>query len=121
MTVVFCDLVGSTELSGRLDPEELHEIMENYQNAAAEVIRRHGGQIAQFLGDGVLAYFGYPVAHEDDAQRAARSALEIVTAVKYLSSRMPQELHVRVAAHTGLAVVGRLADESNLTIIGETA
>ncbi len=120
MTVVFCDLVGSTELSGQLDPEELHEVIENYQNAAADVVRRHGGQIAQFLGDGLLAYYGYPIAHEDDAQRAARAALEIITAVEDLSSRISQQLNVRVAAHTGLAVVGRLADESNVTIIGET-
>jgi len=120
LTVVFCDLVGSTELSGRLDPEELHEIIGNYQNAAADLIRRYGGYVAQFLGDGLLAYFGYPIAHEDDAQRAVRSALEIVIAVKQLSSRMSQPLQVRVAAHTGLAVVGKLGDESNVTVVGET-
>jgi class 3 adenylate cyclase len=120
LTVLFCDLVGSTELSGRLDPEELHEIIRNYQKTAAEVIQRHGGHIAQFLGDGIVAYFGYPVAHEDEAQRATRAALEIVAAVKYLAAQLSQELQVRVAAHTGLAVIGKLGEESNVTLIGET-
>lgn len=120
LTVVFCDLVGSTELSGRLDPEELHEIIRHYRNAAVNVITRHGGRVEQFLGDGVVAYFGYPIAHEDDAQRATRSALEIVTAVKHLGLRMSQALQVRVSAHTGLAIVGKLGDESNLTMVGET-
>lgn len=120
VTVVFCDLVGSTELSARLDPEELDDIFRKYRNAAADVIRRQGGHILQFLGDGILACFGYPIGHEDDARRAVRAALEVVKAVKSLDSRTSQSLQVRVAAHTGLAIVGKLNDDSRITIVGET-
>jgi predicted ATPase/class 3 adenylate cyclase len=120
VTVVFCDLVGSTELSGQLDPEELDEVVRKYRNAAADVIRRQEGHVLQFLGDGVLACFGYPIGHEDDARRAVRAALEVVEAVMQLDSRMSQSLQVRIAVHTGLAIVGKLSDESGITIIGET-
>src|SRR5229473_5641980 len=78
LTVMFCDLVGSTALSAQLDPEELREVVRAYQETCATVIRRYDGHIAQHLGDGLLVYFGYPVAHEDDAQRAVRAGLEII-------------------------------------------
>jgi hypothetical protein len=87
LTVMFCDLVGSTALSERLDPEELREVVRAYQETCTEVIQRYEGHIAQHLGDGLLVYFGYPAAHEDDAQRAARAGLEIVAALQPLSAR----------------------------------
>lgn len=110
VTVMFCDLVGSTELSGQLDPEELHDLTREYQTVCADVIRRQAGHVAQFLGDGLLVYFGYPVAHEDNAQRAVRAGLEVVAAVSRLRARLGKSLQVRVAVHTGLAVVGQLGD-----------
>jgi class 3 adenylate cyclase len=123
LSVMFCDLVGSTELAGRLDPEELHDLTRQYQRVCAEVTARHGGYVAQYLGDGLLVFFGYPIAHEDDARRAVRAALEILAAISGLSSRMDKMLQVRVAVHTGLAVVGRLGDGSDpdaMAIVGET-
>ena len=110
LTVMFCDLVGSTALSGELDPEELSDITHEYQRVCAEVIDRHEGRIAQFLGDGILVYFGYPLSHEDDAQRAVRAGLEIIAAVSEMHERLVKPLQVRVAAHTGLGgcrAVGR--------------
>src|SRR5688572_24795103 len=116
LTVMFCDLVGSTELSTRVDPEELRDVLGAYQSATASVIRRFDGHIAQYLGDGVLAYFGYPQAHEDDAARAIRAAMEIVSTVGTLSSQPEREraepLAVRVAVHTGPVVVGDVGDGS---------
>jgi Adenylate and Guanylate cyclase catalytic domain len=82
LTVMFCDLVGSTALSQQLDPEELREVVRAYQETCTDVIHRYDGHIAQHLGDGLLVYFGYPAAHEDDAQRAVRAALEIVKALR---------------------------------------
>src|SRR5262249_3264247 len=82
LTVMFCDLVGSTELSGQVDPEEMQEIMRIYQDVCARMIERFGGYLAKFLGDGVLAYFGYPRAHEDEAERAVRAARGIVKSIK---------------------------------------
>jgi class 3 adenylate cyclase len=123
LTVMFCDLVGSTELSGRLDPEELHDLIRQYRQTCAEVIGRYGGHVAQFLGDGLLVYFGYPLAHEDDARRAVSAGLDIVTAISQLRERLAKSLQVRVAIHTGLAVVGQLGDGTNpdaLVIAGET-
>ena len=79
---MFCDLVGSTALSAQLDPEELREVVRGYQEACTEVIQRYDGYIAQHLGDGLLVYFSYPVAHEDDATRAVRAGLEIITAIQ---------------------------------------
>src|SRR5712691_9278643 len=87
LTVMFCDLVGSTVLSTQLDPEELREVVRAYQETCTGVIRRYDGHIAQHLGDGLLVYFGYPAAHEDDAQRAVRAGLEIITALRHLSAR----------------------------------
>src|SRR4029453_2080256 len=82
LTVMFCDLVGSTALSEQLDPEELREVVHAYQETCTDVIRRYDGHIAQHLGDGLLVYFGYPTAHEDDAQRAVRAGVEIVTTIQ---------------------------------------
>ncbi len=111
LTVMFCDLVGSTALSEQLDPEELREVIRTYQEVCAEVIHRFDGHIAQYLGDGLLVYFGYPMAHEDDAQRAVRAGLGIVGAIHelpILNVRLQQTLQVRVGIHTGLAVVGEM-------------
>jgi len=109
LTVMFCDLVGSTALAGRLDPEELREHVRAYQGVSAEVIARFEGHIAQYLGDGLLVYFGYPLAHEDDAQRAVSAGLAVVDAIATLNARQPAggvALAVRVGIHTGLVVVG---------------
>src|SRR5262249_15000854 len=84
LTVMFCDLVGSTPLAEKLDPEELREVVRAYQQTCTEVIQRYEGHIAQYLGDGVLVYFGYPRAHEDDAQRAVRAGLEIVETIQHV-------------------------------------
>ena len=112
LTVLFCDLVDSTALSAQLDPEDLREVVQAYQAACAKVIARFDGHIAQYLGDGLLVYFGYPLAHEDDAQRAVRAGLGIVEALGQLNSRLTQErgvaLAVRLGIHTGLVVVGEV-------------
>jgi len=112
LTVLFCDLVDSTVLASRLDPEELREVVRAYQEACAKVIARFEGHIAQYLGDGLLVYFGYPMAHEDDAQRAVRAGLGIVEASGQLNTRLTQErgvqLAVRLGIHTGLVVVGEV-------------
>src|SRR4029434_7835399 len=110
LTVLFCDLVDSTVLSGQLDPEELRQVVRAYQEACAKVIARFEGHIAQYLGDGLLVYFGYPLAHEDDAQRAVRAGLGIVEAMGQLHPSLGSErevhLAVRLGIHTGLVVVG---------------
>jgi len=106
VTVMFSDLVGSTALSARMDPEDLREVISAYQKCAAETVRRFGGFVAQYLGDGVLVYFGYPEAHEDDAERAVRAGLELITAVGGLKTRVA--LQTRVGIATGLVVVGNL-------------
>ena len=112
LTVLFCDLVDSTALASQLDPEELREVVRAYQGACAKVIARFEGHIAQYLGDGLLVYFGYPLAHEDDAQRAVRAGLGIVEAMRGLNTRLEQErgvhLAVRLGIHTGLVVVGEV-------------
>src|SRR5207245_3953092 len=90
LTVLFCDLVGSTALSAQLDPEDLREVVRAYQETCATVIARFDGHIAQYLGDGLLVYFGYPLAHEDDAQRAVRAGLGIVDALERLNPRLTQ-------------------------------
>src|SRR5215207_5385703 len=104
LTVMFCDLVGSTALSAQLDPEDLRQLVRQYQQTCAQVIQRHEGHIAQYLGDGLLVYFGYPTAHEDDARRAVSTGLEIIEALK--GQARPQPLQVRIGMHTGLAVIG---------------
>jgi predicted ATPase/class 3 adenylate cyclase len=112
ITVLFCDLVGSTELAERLDPEELREVIREYQAVSADVITRAGGHIAQYLGDGLLVYFGYPLAHEDDARRAVHAALGIVTAVAALDGQLQRDRGVRLAVrcgiHTGAVVAGEM-------------
>ncbi len=90
LTVLFCDLVGSTALSARLDPEELRKLMAAYRLACEPIIQRYGGNVAQYLGDGLMAYFGWPIAHEDAAQRAVRAALELIHAVSYCSKSPPR-------------------------------
>src|SRR5919201_7175569 len=97
LTVMFCDLVQSTQLSSQLDPEDLREVLRAYQATCAEVITRFEGHIAQYLGDGLLVYFGYPQAHEDDAQRAVRTGLRIVEAMGALNSRLAQARGVQLA------------------------
>jgi class 3 adenylate cyclase/tetratricopeptide (TPR) repeat protein len=104
LTVMFCDLVGSTELATRLDPEHLRDLMQAYQRTCGEVIARYDGHIAQYLGDGLMVYFGWPRAHEDDVVRAIRAGLETVAAVSRLNAGTP--MRARVGIHTGLVVVG---------------
>jgi class 3 adenylate cyclase len=87
VTVVFCDLAGSTELSERLDPEDLREVVRSYQDVASAAIAANGGYVAQYLGDGILAYFGYPTAHEDDARQAVRTGLALVDDIADLSAK----------------------------------
>jgi class 3 adenylate cyclase/tetratricopeptide (TPR) repeat protein len=110
LSVLFCDLVDSTALASQLDPEDLRAVVRAYQETCAKVIARFEGHIAQYLGDGLLVYFGYPQAHEDDAQRAVRTGLGIVDAVGQLNTRLAPErgvhLAVRLGIHTGLVVVG---------------
>src|SRR5262245_16608378 len=104
LTVMFCDLAGSTELATKLDPEQLRDLMHAYQRACREVIERYEGHVAQYLGDGLMVYFGWPRAHEDDAVRAVRAGLEITEAVSNLNASAP--MRTRVGIHTGLVVVG---------------
>ena len=121
VTVMFSDLVGSTALSARMDPEDLREVISAYHKCAAETVRRFGGFVSQYLGDGVLVYFGYPQAHEDDAERAVRAGLELVAAVRDLKTHAT--LQARVGIATGMVVVGDLMDAGNAKergIVGET-
>ena len=147
LTVMFCDLVGSTALSAQLDPEELREVVRAYQETCATVIRRYDGHIAQHLGDGLLVYFGYPAAHEDDAQRAVRAGLEIIQALqKWVPSPLAGEgqgegakvstvaaltphpglppqggkeksLQVRIGIHTGLVVIGEIGSSEKREVL----
>ena len=114
LTVLFCDLVGSTALADTLDPEDLRDVTSAYHTACTEVIARFEGHIAQFLGDGLLVYFGYPVAHEDDARRAVQTALGIIESIELLAVRLRTErqieLSVRVGIHTGPVVVGEVGE-----------
>jgi len=121
ITVMFADLVGSTALSARMDPEDLREVISAYRKCVAETVRRFGGFVSQYVGDGVLAYFGYPEAHEDDAERAVRAGLQLVEAVANLKTGVA--LQARVGIATGLVVVGDIADAGGLAergIVGET-
>src|SRR5262245_24404342 len=112
LTILFCDLVSSTALSRQLDPEDYRAAVRAYQAACAPVIERFGGHIAQYLGDGLLVYFGYPLAHEDDAQRAVRAGLAMVEPMGAVATRLKQQngvrLAIRVGIHTGLVVVGEM-------------
>ena len=123
LTVMFADLVGSTALSARLDPEELRDIIGAYHRRCAEVITGSGGFVAKYLGDGVLAYFGYPQAHEEDAEQAARAGLALIEGVAKLDAGQANSLQVRVGIATGLVVVGDLLGEGaaqEQAVIGET-
>jgi class 3 adenylate cyclase len=121
VTVMVSDLVGSTALAARMDPEDLREVISAYQKCVAETVRRFDGFVAKYLGDGVLIYFGYPQAHEDEAERAVRAGLELIAAVTGLKTRAP--LQSRVGIATGLVVVGDLigsGDTQERGIVGET-
>ena len=121
VTVMFSDLVGSTALSARMDPEDLREVISAYQKCVAETVRRFGGFVAKYMGDGVLVYFGYPQAHEDDAERAVRAGLELIATVAGLKTRAT--LQTRVGIATGIVVVGDLIGAGaaqEQAIVGET-
>jgi len=121
VTVMFSDLVGSTALSARMDPEDLREVISVYQKCVAETVRRFGGFVAKYMGDGVLVYFGYPKAHEYDAERAVRAGLELIAAVSAIKTRT--SLQTRVGIATGLVVVGDLIGSGSAqeqAIVGET-
>jgi class 3 adenylate cyclase/predicted ATPase len=130
LTVMFCDLVESTVLSERLDPEELREVMDAYQKRATNVVAQFGGHVAKYLGDGLLAYFGYPQARGDDVRRAVRAGLEIVAAMPQLNAELRHieligqlPLRVRIGIHTGLAVVGDMGVgpyRDPMAAVGET-
>jgi class 3 adenylate cyclase/predicted ATPase len=127
LTVMFCDLAGSTALAERLDPEDLREILRAYQEICSKIVGRYDGHIAKYIGDGLLVYFGYPQAHEDDAQRAVHAGLEIVTGVATLSKPLgasaKTELAVHLGIHTGLVVAGEMGAGSTreeTAIVGET-
>ncbi|NOT55639.1 MAG: AAA family ATPase [Deltaproteobacteria bacterium] len=127
LTVMFCDLVGSTALSEQLDPEDLRTVVRLYQETCTAVIQRYAGHIAQHLGDGLLVYFGYPVAHEDDAQRGVRTGLEIVQALRGQGTgdrkqARQQPLQVRIGIHTGVVVIGEIGrgEKREMLALGET-
>jgi class 3 adenylate cyclase len=123
LTVMICDLVGSTALSARLDPEDMKTVMDAYHAACARIMVTYDGFIGDFRGDGILAYFGYPRAHEDDAERTVRAGLDIIAAVARLETRAAVPLAVRIGIATGLVVVGDLSGESALrehALVGET-
>jgi class 3 adenylate cyclase len=119
LTVLFCDLAGSTAIAGQLDPEEWGETLAGYQRAAAEAITRFGGYVAKYLGDGVMALFGYPEAHDNDAERAARAGLAIVTAIAKLNE---QPGHAKLSARVGIdsgAVVVEASTGRQIDVFGE--
>jgi class 3 adenylate cyclase len=121
VTVMFSDMVGSTALSARMDPEDLREVISAYQKCVAETVQRFGGFVAKYMGDGVLVYLGYPQAHEDDAERAVRAGLQLVAAVGALRTHAP--LQTRIGIATGLVVVGDLIGSGasqEQAIVGET-
>jgi class 3 adenylate cyclase/predicted ATPase len=126
LTVLFCDVVNSTRLAGQLDPEDWREVVRSYQATCAAVIHRFEGYIAQYLGDGLLVYFGYPRAHENDAERAVYAGLDILTAMQTLNARLAQDkgfsLDIRVGIHTGLVVVGEVGGNGRqeLLALGDT-
>ncbi len=121
VTVVFSDLVGSTALASRLDPEDLRGVIGAYHRCVAGAVRRFDGFVAKYMGDGVLAYFGYPSAHEDDAERAVRAGLAVAEAVRGIAAADP--LEVRIGIATGVVVVGDLVGEGSSqeqAVVGET-
>ena len=121
VTVMFSDLVGSTALSARMDPEDLREVISAYQKCVVDTVHHFGGFVAQYMGDGVLVYFGYPQAHEDDAERSVRAGLQVIAGVAALKSHVP--LQTRVGIATGMVVVGDLigsGESQERGIVGET-
>src|SRR6476620_7083993 len=123
LTVMICDLVGSTALTARLDPEDMGAVIDAYHAACARITLSYDGFLADFRGDGILAYFGYPRAHEDDAERTVRAGLDIAAAVARLKTPAEEPLSVRIGIATGLVVVGDLGGGSGLrehTVIGDT-
>src|SRR6267378_4942313 len=123
LTVMFCDLVGSTALSAKLDPEDLRDVIGAYHRCCTDLVERNGGFVAKYMGDGILAYFGYPQAHEHDAECAVRAGLELVEAVPKLATMAGAPLQVRVGIATGLVVVGDLIGAGaaqEQAVVGET-
>ncbi len=123
LTVMICDLVGSTALSARLDPEDMNAVIDAYHAACARITRTYDGFLAEFRGDGILAYFGYPLAHEDDAERTVRAGLDIIAAVARLETRAAEPLAVRIGIATGLVMVGDFSREGALrkhAVVGDT-
>src|SRR6478752_4263358 len=123
LTVMICDLVGSTALSGRLDPEDMRAVIDAYHAACARITLTYDGFLAEFRGDGILAYFGYPLEHEDDAERTVRAGLDIIAAVARLETRAAEPLAVRIGIATGVVVIGELSREGALrehAVVGET-
>src|SRR5947208_8173173 len=123
LTVMICDLVGSTALSARLDPEDMRAVIDAYHAACARITRTYDGFLAEFRGDGILAYFGYPIAHEADAERTVQAGLDIIAAVAGLETRAAEPLAVRIGIATGVVVVGELSREGALrehAVVGET-
>src|SRR5215475_11498085 len=123
LTVMICDLVGSTALSARLDPEDMRAVIDAYHAACARITRTYDGFLAEFRCDGILAYFGYPRAHEDDAERSVRAGLDIIAAVARLETRAPEPLAVRIGIASGVVVIGELSREGALrerAVVGET-
>jgi class 3 adenylate cyclase len=127
LTVMFCDLVGSTALSTAMDPEDLRDVITSFQTRCAEAVKRYDGFVAKYMGDGILVYFGYPRAHEDEAERSARAALDIVAAMADLNAAVLRppgvELTVRIGIATGPVIVGDQIGEgtaSETAVIGET-
>src|SRR5215467_1288881 len=123
LTVMICDLVGSTALSGRLDPEDMRAVIDAYHATCARITRTYDGFLAEFRGDGILAYFGYPLAHEDNAERTVRAALDIVAIVARLETHAGEPLAVRIGIATGLVVIGDLSRQGALrehAVVGET-
>jgi class 3 adenylate cyclase len=127
LTVMFCDLVGSTALSTGMDPEDLRDVIASFQNRCSAAIRRYDGFVAKYMGDGILVYFGYPRAHEDEAERSVRAGLDIVDAMAELNAAVPRppgvELAVRVGIATGPVIVGDQIGEgtaSETAVVGET-
>ncbi|MBV8522772.1 MAG: zinc ribbon domain-containing protein, partial [Acetobacteraceae bacterium] len=121
ITVMFCDLAGSTALAARLDPEDMRDILAGYRRCVAEAVAHYHGFVAKYMGDGVLAYFGYPQGHEDDAERAVRASIATVGAIRELSSA--EKLHVHIGIASGLVVAGDLIGSGpaqEQTIVGET-
>ena len=123
LTVMICDLVGSTALSARFDPEDMRAVIDAYHAACARIVPTYDGFLAEFRGDGILAYFGYPRAHEDDAERTVRAGLDIIAAVAALKTRAAEPLAVRIGIATGLVIVGNLSGKGALrehAVVGDT-